>query len=248
MISQTHAPLLEIDYNLHKSNSTYFADLDISRTHLVSYLCRPAMRRLARNATTRFVLDPRTQEPARGSLGIMLGAVACSFRREVPAYAPYEMWSRVLCWDRKWFFIVTHFVPRGAAVPTGWLDPGLQKAKTRGEHDAVDGWEKKIYATAISKYVFKVGRFTVNPAIILEGSGLLPDRPDGWMSGENQVGDESADVSDVDLSTEGDWDWRRVEAQRRKGMELAGQFHELDALHDVFDGGNNGALGRFGSG
>lgn len=66
------------------------------------------------------------------------------------------------------------------------------------------------------------------------------------MSGEEQVGDMSVDVSDVDLSLEGEWDWRRVEAQRRKGMELASNFHELEKLHDVFDGGNNGALGKFG--
>ncbi|GME27100.1 uncharacterized protein LTHEOB_11190 [Neofusicoccum parvum] len=30
-ISATRAPLTECDYNFHKSNSTYFTDLDISR-------------------------------------------------------------------------------------------------------------------------------------------------------------------------------------------------------------------------
>src|SRR5438045_3403928 len=29
-------PLLETDYNLHKSNSTYFSDLDMARTQLVT--------------------------------------------------------------------------------------------------------------------------------------------------------------------------------------------------------------------
>lgn len=237
-----------MDYNLHKSNSTYFADLDVSRTHLVAYLCRPAMRRLARNDKTRFVLDPKTKEPVKGSLGIMLGSVGCSFKKEIPVYKSFELWSRVLCWDRKWFYIVTHFVPKGVAVPTGWMDPGLSKTKTRSDRDASDGWEKKIYATALSKYVFKVGRYTVHPAIVLEGSGLLPERPGGWQSGENKTGDETADISDIDVSVDGAWDWRRVEAHRRKGMEIAGQFNSLDGLHDVFDGGSNGALGRFGSG
>lgn len=248
MINQTHAPLLEIDYNLHKSNSTYFSDLDVSRTHLVTYLCRPAMRALAHNGSSQLVRDPTTGKTARGSLSVILGAVTCSFHREIPAYKPYEMWSRVLCWDRKWFFIVTHFVQRGAAVPTGWLDPALAKMKTRGERDADGGWEKKIYATAISKYVFKVGRLTVHPAVVLTESGLLPERPDGWMCGEKQVGDEAADVSDVDLAVEGEWDWRRIEAQRRKGMELAGQFQSLDEAPDLFDGGNTGALARFSCG
>ncbi|KAK7431760.1 hypothetical protein QQZ08_001700 [Neonectria magnoliae] len=247
IVTASHAPLLEIDYNLHKSNSTYFADLDISRTHLVSYLCRASMATLARNSTTKIVLDPKTGSPVKGTIGIMLGAVECSFKREIPAYKGFEMWSRILSWDRKWLYIVTHYMPKNAARPTEWLDPRCAKTRTRGAQDAAGGWEKKIYATAISKYVFKLGRFTVNPAYVLGGeSGLLPERPGGWMSGEEQVGDLSADVSDVDLSVDGEWDWRRIEAQRRKGMELASKFHDLEDLQDFFDGGNHGALGKFG--
>lgn len=246
LISSSHAPLLEIDYNLHKSNSTYFADLDVSRTHLVSYLCRPSLAALARNSETKMILDPKTGQPIKGSMNIMLGAVECSFKREIPAYKGYEMWSRVLSWDRKWVYIVTHYVPKGTAKPTSWLDPRFAKSKVRGSHDAAGGWDKKIYATAVSKYVFKLGRFTVHPAYVLGGeSGLLPERPGGWTSGEEQLGDLSADVSDIALSTAGEWDWRRVEAQRRSGMELAKQFGELDKLQDTFDGGNQGALGKF---
>lgn len=248
IITQTHAPLLEIDYNLHKSNSTYFADLDVSRSHLVTYLVRPSLRKVAQNEKTRLVLDPATGRPLKGNLNVALGAVECSFKREIVGYRPYEMWSRVLSWDRKWFYVVTHFVPRGAAKPTSWLDPGFTRFKTRGSHDAAGGWDKKIYASAISKYVFKVGRFTVHPAIVLGASGLLPERPGGWTDGDNQLGDESVDLSDVNLSTEGEWDWRRVEAQRRKGMELAAHFQELDGLINEFDGGSQGALGRFGPG
>ncbi|KAH7148499.1 hypothetical protein EDB81DRAFT_792406 [Dactylonectria macrodidyma] len=246
MITPSHSPLLEIDYNLHKSNSTYFADLDISRTHLVSYLGRASMASLSKNSKTKMVLDPATGHPVKGPFGIMLGAVECSFKSEISAYKGFEMWSRVLTWDRKWFYIVTHFLPKNAARPTEWLDTRCAKMRVRGSGDAAGGWEKKIYATAISKYVFKLGRFTVHPAYILGGeSGLLPERPGGWMSGEEQLGDLSEDLSDVNLSVDGEWDWRRVEAQRRKGMELAANFHELEKLHSVFDGGNHGALGKF---
>lgn len=246
MITPSHAPLLETDYNLHKSNSTYFSDLDITRTHLVSYLCRPGLKKLTQNATSKMVLDPETGKPFRGSMGIMLGAVACSFKREISTYHGYEMWSSILCWDRKWCYIVTHFIPKGAAKPTEWLDPGFSRLRTRRSNDASGGWEKKIHATAISKYVFKLGRLTVSPATVLEHSGLLPERPGGWTSGENQVGDESVDVSDIDLSTEGDWTWQRVEAHRRKGMEYAESFQALDSLHGLFDGGRNGAIARCG--
>ncbi|POR37231.1 Uncharacterized protein TPAR_02564 [Tolypocladium paradoxum] len=246
IISETRSPLLEIDYNLHKSNSTYFTDLDVSRTHLVGFLCRPALRKLAHNQQAKLVLDPTTGRPTTGSMGIMLGAVSCSFKREIGAYKSYELWSRVLSWDRKWMYIVTHFVPKGSAKPTEWLDPRFGRVKKRGPGDAMGGWEKKIHATAVSKYVFKLGRFTVNPATVLSESGLLPERPGGWTSGEGQVGDETADISDVDLAKDGEWDWQRVEAQRRRGMELASQFQGLDDSHALFDGGSNGALGKFG--
>ncbi|XP_044717146.1 thioesterase-like superfamily domain-containing protein [Hirsutella rhossiliensis] len=228
LISETHAPLLEMDYNLHKSNSTYFTDLDVSRSHLVSFLCRPGLRKLAHNPETKLILDPATDKPVRGSMGIMLGAVHCSFRREIGIYRGYELWSRLLCWDRKWMYIVTHFVKKTAA------------------NGAAPSWESKIYATALSKYVFKLGRLTVHPAVVLSESGLLPDRPGGWTSGTNQLGDEAASVADVDLSEEGEWDWRRVEGQRRQGMELAAKFQALDGMHGLFDGGATGALGKYG--
>lgn len=248
MISETKAPILEIDYNLHKSNSTYFADLDISRTHLCAYLLRPAIRSMSNNAKTRLVKDPRTGEPVKGSFAIALGSVMCSFKREISSFQSYELWSRVATWDRKWLYIITYFMPKGAARPTEWLDPRFRRVRTRDHKDATSGWEKKIHATAMSKYVFKVGRLTVHPATVLSDSGLLPQRPGGWVSGPNQVGDETVDVSDINLAADGEWDWRRIEAQRREGMKLAAQFNALDGLHDSFDGGNYGAIARFGPG
>lgn len=191
------------------------------------------------------MLDPKSGEPIKGSFGIALGSVMCSFRREIPGYSTYEMWSRIISWDRKWLYMVTHILPKGTAKPTEWLDPGFGGVRVRTPKDSSNGWEKKIHATAISKYVFKVGRFTVHPAIVMDNAGLLPERPGGWMSGDNQLGDESVDVSDIDVSVEGEWNWRRTEAQRRKGMEMAEHFHALDGLHETFDCGNNGAIARF---
>ncbi|PNY29931.1 Uncharacterized protein TCAP_00154, partial [Tolypocladium capitatum] len=246
IISETRSPLLEIDYNLHKSNSTYFTDLDVSRTHLFGFLCHSALRKLAHNPQTKLVLDPATGRPIKGAMGIMLGAVSCSFKREIGAYKSYELWTRVLSWDRKWIYMVTHFMPKGNAKPTEWLDPRFGRTKKRGPSDAMGGWERKIHATAVSKYVVKLGSFTVHPAIVLSESELLPERTGGWTSGEGQLGDETADVSAVDLTKDGEWDWQRIEAQRRKGMELASQFRGLDDGHTLFDGGSSGALGKFG--
>jgi hypothetical protein len=245
-VTSSHASLLEIDYNLHKSNSTYFADLDASRCHLVMYLCRSGMAAVSANAKTKLVVDPRTGMPATGKPNIALGAAHTSFRREIAPYARYEMWSRVLAWDRKWLYIVTHFVPAGTVKPTEWLDPrfglrGVRKGqgagvKSGGETD----WESKVLASSVSKYVFKLGRLTIRPDVVLGASGLLPERPGGWAQEETAIGlGESA-------THEGqEWDWQRVEARRRHGMIMAANFHALDGLSAFFDGGDDGALGMF---
>ncbi|KAI8664853.1 hypothetical protein NCS56_00919500 [Fusarium sp. Ph1] len=203
IISTTYTSVFEIDYNLHKSNSSFFTDLDVSRAHLVSYLLRPAMTNLAHNTSSRFILDPKTE-----------------------------------C-----LYILTHFLPAGTAKPTSWLNPGFGKSEVRAGSDPAGGWERKIQATAISKYVLKIRRFTVHPARILDNSGLLPERPGGWIEGgEEQLGDMSVDLSDIDLTIDQEWDWRRIEAQRRKGMTIAARFHALDEAKNLFDGGENAAL------
>lgn len=204
------------------------------------------MPRFGDNARNRLVLDP-DGFAVRGGFGIGLGAVFCSFRREIGLMQAYETWSRVLAWDRKWLYIVTHFVVKGKVKPTSW--DGRSRGPVRPRNVKVDGKDaqaedfgKWVIATAVSKYVFKLGRFTVHPAIVIGENGLLPDRPGGWRRGEDGVGGEE-ELGDVD--EEGEWDWRRVELERRKGMEYAQHFAKLDGTNGLFDGGEDGALGRF---
>ncbi|KAL8769878.1 MAG: hypothetical protein Q9209_004316 [Squamulea sp. 1 TL-2023] len=181
---------LEIDYNLHKSNSTYFADFDIGRLHLLRCLCGAGIVKTGHDLWER---DGR-KGPKR--LGIMMGGVNINFRREIKPAKAFEMWTRVLGWDRKWIYTVTHFVKKGAVKPKGWLlqpwrnsdrrqtqqasethigneDPGSkgkEEERTTGVHPA-------IYATGIAKYVAKRGRLTIPPELILQNSGLLPPKP-----------------------------------------------------------------------
>lgn len=255
-ITSSYTSLLETDYNLHKSNSTYFADLDVARTHCVSHLLKPGLDALSANARTRVVRD-KNGDVVKGGMGIGFGAVFCSFRREVRPFQGYEMWTRVLSWDRKWLYLVTYYVVKGKVKPTSWDSGsagwfgGLRQKKTtkntttgleEGEGSAE--WDKYVIATAVSKYVFKVGRFTVHPSIVLGESGLLPERPAGWRGGANEVGDESEELGE--LQSDGDvWDWKRTEHQRREGMKFAEKFAALDGLGGQFDGGEDGALGRF---
>ena len=106
----------------------------------------------------------------------MLGAVSCSFRKEVKPYQPYEIWTRVLSWDRKWLYLVTHFVFKDAVKPKGYsLYPG-QNSKKRGRKELIN-MEDAIIASALSRCVFKKGRLTISPENMLKMSGLLPEPP-----------------------------------------------------------------------
>lgn len=242
-ITSTYTSLLETDYNMHKSNSTYFSDLDVSRSHCVSHLLKPGMQALGANAVTQCVRD-KQGNVVQGGMGIGLGAVFCSFRREIAPFQGYEMWTRVLAWDRKWLYLVTHFVVKGKVQPAARGRGGASKS-TATLKEGGETLDKYIIATAVSKYVFKVGRFTVHPSILMEQSGLLPERPGGWRYGVDEVGDESEDLGEVDLEAEEGWTWQRVEHERREGMKFARQFAGLDGLNGVFGWGNQGALGRF---
>ncbi|KAK4233100.1 hypothetical protein C8A03DRAFT_39217 [Achaetomium macrosporum] len=248
-VTSSRTSLLETDYNIHKSNSTYFADLDVSRSHLVTHLLGPGMHIIGDNATHKRVRD-KEGNLVKGSFGIGLGAVFCSFRKEIAPLQGYEMWSRILSWDRKWMYIVTHFVVKGKVRPTGWDGRRMGPTRSRvqkadGSGEQVDGadFSKYVIATAISKYVFKLGRFTVHPALVIEATGLLPERPgEGWTGGETGTGTPE-DLGDLD--DEGEWDWKRVEAERRRGLQYAEHLAALDGTNSLFDGGEDGAIGNF---
>ncbi|KAM7218700.1 hypothetical protein V8F06_005854 [Rhypophila decipiens] len=247
-ITTSRNSLLDTDYNMHKSNSTYFADLDVSRSHLATHLLGPAMFLIGDNAKNKLVLD-KEGNVVKGGFGMGLGAVFCSFRKEIAPLQGYEMWSRILSWDRKWLYIITHYVVKGKVRPTKYDSTKMGPTRPRmvdsetGKPVSQEDWSKYVIATAISKYVFKVGRFTVHPAIAIEASGLLPERPgDGWRGGETGTGtpDELGE-----LDEEGEWDWRRVEYERRRGMEYAEHFAALDGTNNLFNGGQDGAIGKF---
>src|SRR3569833_2487260 len=99
-ISSTRTSLLETDYNINKSNSTYFSDLDASRSHLVRLLLGPGIKRAEDNATTQLVRD-REGRVVQGRFGVGLGSVFCSIRKEIAPQQANEIWSRHKSRDRK---------------------------------------------------------------------------------------------------------------------------------------------------
>lgn len=97
----TMTPLLEMDFNLHKSNSTYFTDMDISRTCLLTKLLRkfyleyndPDAPQLKRH---QFIYSP-------------LGSTSMVFKKEITPYTPYKVESRIVGWTCKWLFVLSIF-------------------------------------------------------------------------------------------------------------------------------------------
>ncbi|KAI9162780.1 putative thioesterase atnL [Paramyrothecium foliicola] len=245
VISESHTPIGELDYRLHKSNSTYLADVDIARSHLASHLLARSGHLAYNNAKTHFIVDPSDpSRQARGSFNIGLGGIFCSWKREIKPYEKYEMWTRIVAWDRKWLYIITHFVKKGAIKPRSW-DAPENFGPTRTSPGVPQDWEKKVFATAISLYIFKIGRLTIPPATMLEGSGLLPERPGGWLSNTDSNGSDSGENHISGVKPErGSWQW--IEEQRKKGMEYAQHLAAMNtSVHGEFDCGEDGALGRF---
>jgi hypothetical protein len=177
-MTSSYNSLLDCDYNLHKSNSTYFADLDVARAHYISSVVKTGLTRL--NAGDEVGL-PSDVEGRPGRYIVALGAVGCFFQKEIPPFAGFDVYTRLLSWDRKWMYIVSHIVKKGTIKPDIYaLQPWKNGRRRSSKQSSADGDLKKhIYATSIARYVVKKGRLTINPEIILERSRLLPPKPSG---------------------------------------------------------------------
>lgn len=260
LIISSRTSLWETDYNAHKSNSTYFSDLDIARMHLITCLMKTGLHRA-------HFEEPTPENEARygisaggGRLGVFLGGVSCHFRREIKPFQAYEIWTRVLTWDRKWVYLVSHIVRKGAVKPPAYSQQPSKKVSRKGG-DKVTGTlggqdeptvpHPAIFATSIAKYVFKSGRITIPPELVMTHSELLPAKPDEDKAAvPDEVGVQSiASLPDEELlSSErwnGPWTWERVEAERLRGLSIAQHFADLDRLNSEFTADKSEALGEW---
>jgi acyl-CoA thioesterase FadM len=267
-----YTPTNETDFNGHKSNSTYFSDLDVARTQHIACLLSHGIRNAnagthpdlklkgdgadgsnrASNGGEQFPqLSPGSKSKSQKYL-IALGSVNCNFKREIKPYERFDIWTRILSWDEKWVYQVSHIVKPGAVLPDhlalqAWRTP-LNKIPTPsskgfGEADIAQ-FKEAIFATSISKYVVKRGRQTIPPELVLQSSHLLPPK-----SGESPNENSKKPVSGIS-NLEG-WTWEAVEEERKRGMELAAHLAALDGLQNEFPvsgfASNNGleALGQY---
>ncbi|KAI1204814.1 uncharacterized protein F4807DRAFT_465317 [Annulohypoxylon truncatum] len=227
IITSSTAQLMEIDFNIHKSNSSYFSDADIARAHLVCTLFSKGIEQM-RGGTAAYTGS------GKPLFGFALGAVSCNFKREIRPQEQYEMWSKILTWDEKWIYVVTHFVRKGAVKPKNYSlypeqFPGqiLAEKSSSSDENCDVGSDKVIFATALSKCVFKAGRKTVSPETMFQISGLLP-------AGNS----DDKEFDEVTL--------RQIEEQRQKGLVTAQSLtaQTQQKLEAEFDPAGCEALGK----
>jgi Thioesterase-like superfamily len=182
----THTPLLETDYNLHKSNSTYLSDIDISRTKLVTRLFSPGFRKL--NIQLQ-------DEGYAGRMIVALGGVHMSFRQEIAIYERVRIRSRVLTWDGKWLVIVSCFLREGEILcAVGLSRYVLKKGRFTVRPERVlraAGWLPEKFGEEEPEKSEKAngreGAESAFAAIKRESSPSLADKGEGGLSREHAV-------------------------------------------------------------
>jgi hypothetical protein len=180
------------------------------------------MLALFKNVVKPISLGKRTLQPKMFNLG----GTSSIFKKAISPFSKYEVSSRILCWDQKWIYVVSHFAKPGSS-DTGSTIVNRQTRKTVVAKKGDDC----IYATAITKYVFKQGRITCNPESIMHECGLLPPRPttEGLEGLVNELSDPRKEL-------EGHWTWDQVQAECNKYLKVAQNFAALDDLHEAFTG------------
>jgi hypothetical protein len=179
-------------------------------------------------------------------LTLALGAVSCSFRRELLPYESYDMYTRILAWDEKWFYMITHFVKKSAKIiprentlyPFQNAKP-VQSGNPSAPHNRKCGDQREvrssIAASALSKVVFKDGRRTLTPHSILELSDLIPPRQ--MVEAEaysHSTGSKNLKLTGATGDEESAWTWEKMEAERMRGMQQVKHLVDQAALEQEF--------------
>lgn len=94
----TYASPFECDFYFHKSNSTYFEELDISRANLMSKIFQ------------RLVLNSKKWPY------IPVANVFTNFLKEIKPFEKYQVTSNILCWDEKWIYVLSRFTKKQGKV------------------------------------------------------------------------------------------------------------------------------------
>jgi acyl-CoA thioesterase FadM len=97
----------DIDFNLHLNNARYLSAMDYARLHL-----------LARGGLLRPILKERWAP--------LVGAVWITYRRSLVLGARYELATRLVGWDERWFYMEQVFTGEEGLAAVGWVKGALR--------------------------------------------------------------------------------------------------------------------------
>jgi acyl-CoA thioesterase FadM len=92
----------DIDMNLHLNNGRYLTIMDLGR---LDFIARTGM------------LRPMVRE----RWAPLVGSASIRFVRSIDALRRYQLRTRLMCWDDKWFYFEQRFERNGELVAIGWV-------------------------------------------------------------------------------------------------------------------------------
>ncbi len=96
----------DVDFNLHLNNARYLSVMDYGRVHL-----------LARVGLLTPILKARWAP--------VVGGVWITYRRSLPLWARYQLATRLVCWDERWFYMEQTFTGADGLAAVGWVKGAL---------------------------------------------------------------------------------------------------------------------------
>jgi len=96
----------DADFNFHLNNARYLNVMDYGRVHL-----------LARTG----LLTPSL----KAGWAPVVGAVWMTYRRSLPLWAKYQLATRLVCWDERWFYMEQTFTGAEGLAAVGWVKGAL---------------------------------------------------------------------------------------------------------------------------
>lgn len=99
----------DLDVNLHMNNGRYHTLMDLGRLDLI--------------------LRSGVWRAGRGQRWMpVLGSSFSRFRRSILPFQPFELHTRVLHWDDKWFYMEQRFVRDGRTVMIAWTKGTVRRS------------------------------------------------------------------------------------------------------------------------
>ncbi|KAL4894185.1 hypothetical protein BDV59DRAFT_207217 [Aspergillus ambiguus] len=212
-VVRSRSPTTEGDFNIHKSNSTYITDLDVSRAHLSGLLFAPILQ----------------------NCNLIVSAVSCTFHREIKPFQPYEIWTRVASWDDKWIYMVTHFVDNSKFWPRCYVmqaHASINSKKMRPPVPHKKERHKNVFASAVTRMVFKRGRLTVPPKRALEICSLL-SAPTAESPTAASYPDTGAGATESATGFN-EWTVDEMVSHKETNLPIVRLERGWDAVHELF--------------